>query len=135
MTQADLSEELRRFLMVYVHSFEDLEVLLLAHRSGGKALVAEQVAEAVRLDPELASEALGKLAELGLLSVASNAPLAYEYSPQPALAERVEELAKAYVEQRFSVIAAVGSNAIVRLRTSAIKTFAESFLLRKGPKK
>lgn len=135
MTEADLSAALRRFLMAYVHSFEDLEVLLLARRASPERLSVGYVANALKLDPALATEALNQLAGLGLLAIASPAPLEYQYGPAADLAELVDQLAKAYDEQRLSIITAVGSNAIVRVKTSAIKTFAEAFMLRKGPKK
>jgi hypothetical protein len=135
MTQGEISEALRGFLMVYVHSFEDLETLLLARRTRNTPVSPEQVANTLNLDPTLASEALTQLAAVGLLRIESHTPLTYQYGPPPDLAEFVDELAKAYEEQRLSVITAVGSNAIVRVKTSAIKTFAEAFMVRKGPKK
>lgn len=135
MTQAGLDEELRQFLMVHVHSFEDLEVLLLARRRKGQKFDADDAARTLKVDPELTAASLAKLVGAELLTERSGRPTVYEYSAEGVLADRVEELAKAYDEQRLAVITTIGSNAIVRVKSSAIKTFAEAFLLRKDRKK
>lgn len=135
MTQAGLDEALRHFLMVHVHSFEDLEVLLLARRRKGQKFDADEAAKTLRVDPELTAAALSKLVGAELLTEQNGSPPVYEYNAQGVLADRVEELATAYDEQRLAVITTIGSNAIVRVKSSAIKTFAEAFLLRKDRKK
>ena len=135
MSQVVLSESLRQFLLVYIHTFEELELLLLARRLRGADLELEKAASSINVDAELAGEALAKLASFGLLRVVSQVPLVYAYAEESALADHVEELAAAYDEQRLAVVTQVSSNAIVRVRTAAIRTFAEAFMLRKGPKK
>lgn len=131
MTQAGLDEALRQFLMVHVHSFEDLEVLLLARRLRGQKLDVEAAARTLNIDQELAASALNDLAASGLLSETMAGPSAYEYSAHGELGVRVEELVKAYDEQRVAVVTTIASNAILRVKRSAIKTFAEAFMLRK----
>ncbi len=135
MTQAGLDEVLRQFLMVHVHSFEDLEVLLLARRRRGQKFDANDAARTLNIEHELTVGALAKFVAAGLLTESlGNQPL-YEYSAEGLLADRVDELVRAHDEQRIAVITTIASNAIVRVKSSAIKTFAEAFLLRKDRKK
>ncbi|MFZ5894612.1 MAG: hypothetical protein ACOY0T_26355 [Myxococcota bacterium] len=135
MKQTELSEPVRQFLMVYVHTFEDLEVLLAARRLQGTAFAPDAIAQTLCMDVDSAALALGKLSDVGLIAPRSADPLTYEYRPPAALAVRVDELSEAYETQHLLVITAISSNAITRVRTSAIKTFAEAFMLGKRPKK
>jgi hypothetical protein len=135
MTQAGLDEALRQFLMVHVHSFEDLEVLLLARKRPGQKIDAKEAARTLNIELELTVGALTKLVAAGLLTESLGNPSRYEYSAEGLFAERVDELVRAYDEQRIAVITTIASNAIVRVKSSAIKTFAEAFLLRKDRKK
>lgn len=135
MTQAGLDEALRQFLTVHVHSFEDLEVLLLAHRRRGQKFDATDAARTLNIEQELAVGSLTKFVAAGIMSESLGNPSLYEYSAEGIFDERVGELVRAHEEQRIAVITTIASNAIVRVKSSAIKTFAEAFLLRKDRKK
>ena len=89
----------------------------------------------MNIDHELTVGALTKFVSAGLLTESLGNPPLYEYSAEGFFAERVDELVRAHDEQRISVITTIASNAIVRVKSSAIKTFAEAFLLRKDRKK
>ena len=54
---------------------------------------------------------------------------------QDALDEAIGNLAESYDENRLEVINLMNTNAIERVRTSAMRAFANSFLLGGGGKK
>lgn len=135
MSANELSEATRQFLMAYVQDFEELEVLLLARRERAQSLDPATAASALGLDADVTRAVFARLASRGLLRQNPLDASSYEYAPSAELSVSVEALAEAYAQQRIAVVSTIGSNAILRIRTSAIKTFAEAFLLKKGNKK
>jgi hypothetical protein len=69
----------------------------------------------------------------GLVSRRDGAPQAvYCYSPQdPKLHEAVVGLAREYREQPIAIIKLLSTNAIERVRTAALRTFADAFVIGK----
>jgi hypothetical protein len=134
VNESELSFELRQFLDTFVHTFEDLEVLLLLYRRADEALTLQEVHSALKLNSELAASALDDLTQRGIAQKLSDEPPRFRYASPRSAQKVVDELARVHAEQHIALITTIASNAITRVRTSAIRTFAEAFMLRKGKK-
>ena len=127
-------DHLQQFLFDRVTTYEELEILLLLQRKAGQAFSVAGVAKELGASTEDCRAALQNLERQGLLTSAEEPPR-FRYAPSDSvLAQRVEELAAAYQDQRILVIQMMSRNAVARVRTAAIHTFADAFRLR-GPKK
>jgi hypothetical protein len=135
LSRVELTDEVRQFLMVFIGTVEELEVLLLLQRRVGAALSAEIVDAELMLGTPFAFTILEELAAKGLLlKEGSDAPV-FSYAPDAALAIQVDAVARAYSSARLAITSRISSNAVVRARTSAIQSFANAFMLKKGRKK
>ena len=111
-----LSPELLAFIERYIDSVEALEILLLLKRSPQTYWAAPAIAEQLGMRPESVSKKLEDLAREGLLRVADGT-IAWRYLPANDEADRnVTALAAAYADKRVSVINAVFSRNLERLR-------------------
>lgn len=135
MSESDVSESLREFLSSFVHTFEELDVLLVLRRSAPRAVAPEDFEHYLGLPPDVALSALEALAGRGLLRREPGARRAFVFAPDPGLAPRVAELARAQEEQHFALVEVMSANAIERLKSSAVKTFSEAFLLGRRARK
>jgi hypothetical protein len=127
-------DALQRFLLEHVASYEELDVLLLLARNAGAAWTVRSVAEALGPATDDSRAALEALAAHGLLAIGPE-PATFRYAPpNDEVARAVELLETTYREQRATVAMMMSTNALERVRSSAIRTFAEAFRL-KGPKK
>jgi hypothetical protein len=120
-----VSERVRVFLREHVPEFEQLEVLLLAVRERDREWTAEEAALRLGLPADVAREALEHLREHGLLDGRCR------YAPSlEGAAEAVAELQGTYETNRLGIVQVMSANALERLRTSTIRTFADAFRLR-----
>lgn len=123
--------KLRRFMTEFVHSYEQLEVLLLLYRQSAESWSAEDVAKQLKIAPESAAGTLDTLQARGLLVARAGTVSTFRYGPESqALAASVAEFARAYADGPIVVIEFMSANAIDRVRSSALKTFAEAFRFR-----
>ena len=127
-------QQLKQFLFDYVEGHEDLQILIWLHRHAGTAATAPQIAQITGIFPALVSEALGRLAALGLLSTESANPVAFRYNPgDPALDDALQSVIALYEEEPLRIIEFMTANAIERVRASAARRFADAFRFRKPP--
>jgi hypothetical protein len=79
----------------------------------------------------MAAEALDRLCRGDLLAVRTDGDaVLFMYSPSDVgLDGAVTDLAQAYNENRLEVIKLMSANVIERVRTSAMRAFADAFLL------
>jgi DNA-binding IclR family transcriptional regulator len=127
-------ERLQQFLFERIATYEELEILLLLLRREGLALSLADVAKELGASNDDCRTALQNLERQGLLARAEEPPR-FRYAPSDAvLAQRVAELATAYRDQRILIIQMMNRNAVARVKTAAIRTFADAFRLR-GPNK
>ena len=133
MTDEELPEGVRRFLKEGIQSHEELEVLLLLHRGSERAWTGEQTSAALRLPLDATEMALDALALRGLLAREPSAfPRAYRYAARTAeLDGTLRELQRVHSEQQLALMRVINAFAMERLRTAAIRTFADAFILRK----
>jgi hypothetical protein len=132
-----VSETAKALLRDHIESFEQLEILLLLHRRGGDTWVADAITDELKVDSDSVSEALGHLCRGHLVTVRGEGRgRIFQYGPEdPAMDAAVRDLAQAYAENRLDVMNLMNANALERVRTSALRAFANSFLLGGGGKK
>jgi hypothetical protein len=134
---AELPEEVRRFLREHIESFEQLEIVLLLRSRPDQSLHGSAISTELRLPEAIVEEALHTLSQRELVARAPGAegPL-FSYSPEtPALAALVSTLAQLNLERRLDVMRSMTANSIERLRARALSRFADAFLLRRGKRK
>jgi hypothetical protein len=124
-----LPEDIRQFLLRYIDSVEQLEVLLLLCGSPTTSWSPESVAQALYSNPTSVAYRLAMLQRHELI-IAAEPPSSYRYQPQtPALHEAVTRVAKMYKERRVAVITFIASKPMANA-----KAFSDAFRLRKkGP--
>jgi hypothetical protein len=121
-----LPEDIRQFLLRYIDSVEQLEVLLLLRGSPGASWSPEAVAQALYSNPTSVAYRLAMLQRHELI-VAADPPSSYRYQPaSPALHEAVARVAEMYKERRVAVITFIASKPMANVRA-----FSDAFRLRK----
>ena len=109
-------------------------VLVWFHERGeGTSAGAEHVANQVRLPVPSVEPALSELVRRDLLAASKTVTSEFQYVPDPARREAIAHLAREYRENPVLVMKLLTENAIERVRTAALKTFAECFRIR-GPR-
>jgi hypothetical protein len=131
------SERLRHFLRDHVSGYEELETLLLVAREPARDWTATEVATLLNVPVESIASALESLLSAGILDrVQHRHPPAYRYAPRTdSLREEVLELQRAYSEERLTVMQMMSANALERVRTAALRRFADAFRLEGSKKK
>jgi hypothetical protein len=129
-----LPDDVQALLRERIASYEQLALLLLLRARVEQTWTVSSVASELRLPEAIAEEALQFLCGQKLVArVASADGPRFTYNPgSPELAALVEKLAKAYDEKLLDVMRLMTTNAIERLRTNALSTFADAFLLKRG---
>jgi hypothetical protein len=131
-----ISEHAKALLRDHIESFEQLEILLLLHRRRGEILDPDAVATELKMDFDTVTDALAHFCREHLAIRIEGEGRRFRYGPdRPGLDEAVGDLAESYDENRLEVINLMNTNAIERVRTSAMRAFANSFLLGGGGKK
>jgi hypothetical protein len=124
---ADFPADLKQFLLDHVTSVEQLEVLLLLHKTPDKGWNALSVSQQLYTHRDAAARRLADLRALGLLTATEEADPLYRYQPTtPAHADLVNRLAQVYMERRVTVISLIYSKPL-----DHVQAFADAFKLRK----
>ena len=133
MAGSGISPALRSFLRERIHSYEQLELLLLVRQMPTQAWSLELIGKRLKVPESVALEAASNLHDSGLLEmVFDDRNRVYRYKPAtPELARLAEELAQAFEEERLAVVRLMNENAVERVRTAAMRMFADSFVLGK----
>lgn len=117
-------------LRTSVTSYEGLEALLLVRRAGG-TVSADDAAGALGLRRDIVASALHGLAEAGLVEEASVAGETRWGNVPEALHGVVDRLAVAYRDHRLEMVVIMNHHAVERLRSGALRAFADAFLIRR----
>src|SRR5690349_8474455 len=126
-------EQLRRFLFEHVEDLEELEVLACLHDRREEATLAV-IADEIRFPARTVLPVLERLAARGIVSCTALEPAQYRFeAPDAEARQRFEEVFAAYRANPSALMKLMTSNAIDRVRTAAMRTFADGFRL-KGPK-
>lgn len=126
-----LSSSVLSFLRERVGDLEQLQILLLLHAESESLWTPEAVASRLRMDDGVTARSLDDLRRNSLVDEAAGGEgRAFRYRPaSTALAALVDELATVFAEASFEVMRAMNAIAVERMRTSAMKAFANSFVL------
>lgn len=130
MPTADIPPSLRQFLMDVVHTYDELEILLLLYSRRPQADTAQGVAETLSFTPDAAGMALDHLTERGVLVRSATTPAEFHFPAGSAFEATTAELRRSYAESRIAIVQLMSQNALDRLKKSALLTFAEAFRLR-----
>jgi hypothetical protein len=134
MAAAEIPADVQAFLRDHIHSYEQLEAAVLFHGDPERWWTEETLAEALRLGPESAAEALAAIGAAGVVDRADVPGAGAQYRAGRACAPIVARLAELYETQRLDVIRLMNENAVHRVRTNAMRAFADAFVFRKGGK-
>jgi len=120
----------------HIDSYEELQVLLLLRSRTGVRWRIRELSERLKLAPELVTAALRSLQAHRLAaSDGDDSDPQFEYRPEPPERDAaVAVLSSTYDEQPVEIIKLMCANSIERVRTAALRTFADAFLLRRDSK-
>ncbi|HEY6728056.1 MAG TPA: hypothetical protein VI197_28800 [Polyangiaceae bacterium] len=132
-TPPELSAEVKSFLRGWLTSYEQLQTLLLLRQRRDESFSPQAIAEILHASDIVAEEALEHLRGVSLVEVSvGSTPRSYKYAPGSIhLSGLVEQLADAWDRHQLAVMNQMSANAIERVRTGAIRTFADAFVLGK----
>ena len=129
----DLAEDVRALLHEHIESYEQLEVLLLLRRERHEDWTVAALAARLQIREELVASALRGL-RIGGLAVATGAASQPRFAYRPTssgLDAAAGRLEREYAERPIRIIQLMSANAIDRVRTAALHTFADAFILKK----
>jgi hypothetical protein len=131
--EEQLPAEVRELIRERIQSIEALEAVLALRERRDRAVPFAELAAALRLSPAAVESAIEELGRVHL--VRAEGALSARYAPESAeLDHSVGALVDAYQLFRVETLVFIASNAIGRVRKSALHTFAEAFKLQ-GKKK
>ena len=132
MGARDIPDDVRELLRKHIETYEQLEVLLLLRREGGGAWTPINIATRLNMPAALVDGALVSLQASGLVERRSAQPEhQFACSMDQAINETLDRLEHCYLDRPTKIIELMSTNAIERVRTSALRTFTEAFVLRK----
>ncbi|HEX8757637.1 MAG TPA: hypothetical protein VF745_14970 [Steroidobacteraceae bacterium] len=128
-----VSDEVCAFLRDNIDSFESLEILLLLRRER-IAWTAEELCRRLGTRAALIDDALASLVRARLVNTADRDTLVlYRYADADSARDAiVGSLERAYRDESMEVMRLMSTYAIERLRTGALRAFADAFVFRKG---
>jgi hypothetical protein len=133
MADESIPEDVARLLET-IETYEQLEVLLLLYRGRQQRLAIDEVADRLGTSASEVDAALAQLRSLDLIAFeATGNRRVFWYLGTPQRDAALGSLARCYDEQRLSIVKLMNANAIERLRTAAIRRFADAFVV--GSKK
>lgn len=127
----DVSAELKSFLRGWIASYEQLQTLLLLQQRQQESFSSRSVAEILRMPELVAEEALEHLSSVSLVEIQVLSQVrTFKYAPGSIhLGGLVAQLADAWDRNQLTVMNLMSSNAMERVRTGALRTFADAFVL------
>ena len=122
-----LPDDIRQFIRENISSVAKLEVLLLLRTKRDQEFTPAAVARELYTTPDMTASQLAEMHSQGLLAAIDAGERSYRYQPRtPELSRIVDDLATIYQERRVTVITAIYSEPVDKVRT-----FADAFRLRK----
>lgn len=134
MSESELPADVQVFLREHIESYEQLELLLIVRADRESRWTEGSLGTRLRLSPSPVRAALDRLAAAGFVErQAHSGEDSYAYVCQSEETEAtIAQLAASYREYPIPIIKLMSANAIERLRTAALRTFSDAFVLRKG---
>lgn len=125
-----ISDDVQTLLRDHVGTYEKLHVLLFLRRGAERSWSVRAIAEDLRMRPEDVEDAVSALTKANLVSASGDA---YAFQPGDR-ADAVARLSQTFEEQPLAVMTFLTTNAVDRIRTGALRIFANAFVF-KGTKK
>lgn len=128
-----IGAEVKSFLRGWITSYEQLQTLLLFRQRRDESLSTSFVAQTLHVSETAAAEALEHLCRVTLVEaqVTDGTP-GFKYAPGSIhLRDLADQLADAWEQHQLVVMNLMSSNALERVRTGALRTFADAFILGK----
>ena len=127
MSSDQLPGGLDQLLSEHVHSYEELDVLLLLHRAHSQCWTPEGVAGELKISEDSAAGALEGLRAKGLVGSGPEAG-SFRYEPSsPELDAAVINLARFHSEKRFAIVQSMSRHALNRMRNSIRHALLDGF--------
>ena len=128
MSANQIPETIKAFLFERIHTHEELEVVVLLARAGAQRWTEAAIAEELKIVVSLVTDALKALSNRDIVyALTENATASWHINP--ACEARLRELVALYDQQRLEIVMLMSTNAIDRVRTGAMRTFADCFFL------
>lgn len=129
-----IPDGVRELLTHRIDSFEKLDIILALCKLDRRSSSIDHLATSLGLTPETVRDAAREMRSVSLIAVSSSGELQL-LPPSSRDHAAVEELARIYEDDSFTVIKAMGEIAMGRIRNMAAGIFADAFLIRKKPPK
>jgi hypothetical protein len=133
VTENDDLDELKAFLFEQVETLEELAILAFLHARGSEGATQAAVAQAIGFPPAVTLRALEQLCTRGTISCSALEPAEYRFEPTSATRAMFERVFRQYNANPLGLMKFMTANAIERVRTAALRTFADAFRIG-GPK-
>jgi hypothetical protein len=131
MGVTEIPSPVQAFLLEHIESYEQLEILLLLRLEATEIWSEARISARLGLSATLTADALSALLAHGLVRRQGEPPRCVFAPRSEALDQVVTELARSYASQRLEILKLMSANAIKRMRTDALRAFADAFVLRK----
>jgi predicted transcriptional regulator len=124
----EVPKSVQQFIVKFIHSISELEVLLLLRDRASQHLTAEDIGKALLMHRPAIEPRLESLRASNLITVQESAGIRYyQYAPQTSdLKQATEEVAQWYSTHPVAITTLIFSKPIDKMRV-----FADSFRLRK----
>ena len=126
MARGGIPPAVRALIAEHVHSITQLDLLLLLHRAGGRALTAAEVCRELRIPKRLAQGQLLDFTAAGLLATDGAGPDAFRFDGQGRHAAAVAELDRCAAERKRAV-----HDLVLASPSNDVQVFSDAFRLRR----
>jgi hypothetical protein len=125
-----LPKNVYAFLRECVESYEQLELLLFLREHAAVEWPMSEIADRMRFPAAEIDEAVRGLLAAGCIAARTQPQRTIRYAPRDeGQAEAIDAMAAAYAARPLAIIKLMNANAIERVRSAAMDTFADAFVL------
>lgn len=128
MPSDEIPESIERFLFEQIHSFEELEVVVLLNRDSAQRWTEESIAAQLKIAVNMVDDALKALRNRGIVEVLTEGGTTFHVASTDYKTQ-LSELVALYERHRLEIVMLMSTNAIERVRTGAMRTFADCFFV------
>jgi hypothetical protein len=134
MSTSAIPASLKALLYSHVHAYEELEILVMMQRTPDRHWTAPGVAGQLTISDDLAADALRALTDRGVLEEVEEGSVLRYHGPRAEFRAAAAELVAFYEQHRLEVVMQLSANSIERMRTGAMRAFADAFFIGKRRK-
>jgi len=131
--EPDLPEDVRLLLRTRIETYEQIEVLRVLHSDAKRGWSCAELGEQLHVAVQFVTAAVDALDSGGfVLRSARETGERVSYSPtSPEIKASAERLLQEYRARPLRIIQLISTYAIERVRTGALRAFADAFVLKK----